>query len=950
MESTNNMAQQPKVTYIRSPEQQEQPVPTGTPNVTYIRPPSKAEEFAYGFEASKTDIGYGLDYIRAKTPFGSFRSGPEGFKYYTAKEIYGDDFEDLTEDQRRERILQIDKEEVEQNNLAVTLYGKQDSPSSLAGGFVGSLASPTTLIPIGGARAGYKAVALGSAILGSEYNILEQLATKGEVDLKETGAVGGISAVGGVGLLGAGRATAKGYNKLKQVISKKDKATPEQILEAKTKVDEIDEVTMEAVEQDISKEDMPKFYQDRLNMSADEIAETVALSPDKPQPFTKVESFNAKILDNLGSGEEVATKYVGVKDILLPQADVIRDISPQLSRRIRDYHRLILEGRANLKPIDSLYDAFKKMPSNVKEDVNDLLLNLDATNISKAKKIFTDIDSKYGKDFDDWFEVLRKQRSRIVDGSKGKIKLPDNPYYLRREIKDYKQFRKDIGKPLANRITTALNDRAKRLKVNKADLSDEDRDFISNAIVRGLTPITDKKGRLIAKSSSPDAKPSYLKGRKIGYVSRDLQKHYYNPFEASQRYLEQSERMIRKQELFGKFSRYKGNTFDVDNSVGNLMNELEQVGNLSNTDIDVVRNVFDATFKTGEQSVGKVASAYKQLTYASFLANYATSIVQLADAGITAWVHGFRHTLGSMLSGGKNKLSVEELFMLDSTIAENFSSGVKTSKSLDLLMKASGFKMFDKWGKDLVVNAAWRKAQSQVKTPKGIVKLRKEVGDAFPNDFDAFVDELSKGQITDRTKSYLFSKLSDQHLTSPFEMPLKYAQMKDGRVLYTLKSFTLKQAALMRTRIANEWNTGNKKQAMRNAISFMLLVPTSNMTIQLGKDLMLGRDIDLEGELGDRYFDNIFKVFASSQYAVNKLFKQGNLSEFVMDTFAPPLSVLDNAGAGAITLIQEGEFDPKLVKDLPFAGKFYYNFFGGGLEEYNEKKEAREFKELYGED
>lgn len=941
------MEQKPKFTYIRTPDEQVSSAPESKPKFTYIRKPTLDEEFDYGLDVSKSDIGYGLDYLRANMPFGSFKNGPDGFRYYTANEIYGEDFESLSKEERRQRIIDVDQQEADQNNITVSLFGRQDSPAALAGNFLGSLASPTTLIPIGGgAKAGYKAVALASGLLGAEYSALEQLATKGEVEAAETGKVAGLSAVGGVAFLGG----ARGLSKLKNLAFKKKTATPDKVAEAQSKVDEINDATLEAAEQNISKENLSSFIQGRVSMSSDEMAEAIALSPEKPIVLNQVDSFNAKVASQLGAGEEVATKYAKLKEMVLPQSDVIRDINPELALKIRDYHRKYTTTYGeNMRLVEPLMNLRKKMPVKLQEDFDSLLLHSNAVNKNKLKNMVSKIDPELTSKVDDLYNMMQKQRSRIMKNTK--IVLPDDPYYITKEVKDFAGFRKAIGKPLDNKLTTALQKRADYLKINKNDLDEQEKNFIANAIVRGLYPFTDKKGRLIAKSSSPDAKPGFLKKRKVDFIDKELQKYYYSPLESVARYLQKSERMIRKRELFGTNAAYKGNQLDIDGSIANIINDLESRGNLSDKDLNIISSILDAQFKTGEKQMGKVVSGFKNLTHASFLANYGTSIIQLADAGITAWVHGFRHTLGALLTGGKKKLDSQELFMLDSTIAEHYSSGSEISKSLDLLMKVSGFKFFDKFGKDLVVNTAWRRAQSLVKSEKGIQKLKKEVGDAFPTDFDELVDDISKGKITKRTTlPYLYSKVSDQYLTSPFEMPLKYSQMQNGRIMYTLKSFTIKQLALMRREIANEWNTGNKKQAIRNAIAFSLLVPTTNLTVQTAQDLMLGREVDLDSELGDRYVDNIFKVFASSQYAVNKLAKTKNVEEFVTDTFAPPLSVFNNLIAGAWNSIENGEFDPKTLKDVPFLGKFYYNFFGGGLEEYNERKEKQKFNDLFGDE
>jgi hypothetical protein len=165
-------------------------------------------------------------------------------------------------------------------------------------------------------------------------------------------------------------------------------------------------------------------------------------------------------------------------------------------------------------------------------------------------------------------------------------------------------------------------------------------------------------------------------------------------------------------------------------------------------------------------------------------------------------------------------------------------------------------------------------------------------------------------------------------------------------MLYTLHSFTLKQLNLIRKGIVEEYQKGNKGVAARNAIAFSLLVPTSNMTIGMAKDLIAGKDIDLESEVGQRYIDNVFKVFASSQYGVAKLAKTGKVGDFILDSVAPPLNMFDNIVKGGWTAVSTGEFDPKMGKNIPLLGSLWYNWFGGGVEEYQEKQEKKQRSEL----
>jgi len=920
--------------------------------VTIIKAPSSKEQFSYGLERGRTDIGYAIDYARSLSPFGSFTFGPDGFRYYSSEELYGEDFESLTPEERRNRINSARDEELRKNNLAVVLYGEQDSAEALSGDFLASLASPTTLIPIGGgAKAGYKAVALASGLLGAEYNVLEQLALTGKVEPSETVTVGGLSAVGGVAILGGARGISKGYSKLKNIISKKNKATPDEIIEASSKVDQINDATLEASEQGISKEDLSAFVRDKTGMSTDEIAESIAMSHEKPIALTKVDALNARILHNAGAGEDQVTKFVGLKEAALPQSDMLREISPYLSRKVRDYHLSWQDNWAkNVKPIDDLYKIDRKLSKEQREVFDNLLFNSNPANIAKARKILTDVDANAGKHFDMIFGPkgnIYKQRNRLVKDAK--ISLPDDPYYVTRVVKDYNGFRKYIGLENRNKLDKALNARAKFLNTKVNDLDQDERDFIANAIVRGLRPITNME-KMKAVPTTGGSKPSFLQGRKVGNVDRELQQFYKRPYEAVSDFLAKSERLIQKKNLFGDSTVIKSNQLNVKETIGNYLDIINKQTPINEVDFDIIQNILEAEFTSGERRMSKLAAGLKDWTNASLLANYATSVIQLADSGITAMTQGFRNTIGVLLGGGQ-RISSKELFGLDAVTAEYFTSGNKISQSVDRLMRLSGFKAFDSFGKDTLIRAAWKRVRNQVKTPNGIAKLKKEIGQEYPNEFDQLIDEIIKGDPSaPLAKSFLYGQLSNQHPTSTFEMPLKFSQMEDGRLIYTLKSFTIKQIALMRKLIANEYRKGNKKEAMRNAIAFMLLVPTTNMSIQAAKDLMLGRNVDLENELVDRYVDNVFRVFASSQYSVSKLKETGDITEFVIDSFAPPYNVFQNATTGAWNSIQNGEFDPKTFKDVPFLGKFYYNWFGGGLDKFNERKEKQRYKEIFGEE
>ncbi len=100
--------------------------------------------------------------------------------------------------------------------------------------------------------------------------------------------------------------------------------------------------------------------------------------------------------------------------------------------------------------------------------------------------------------------------------------------------------------------------------------------------------------------------------------------------------------------------------------------------------------------------------------------------------------------------------------------------------------------------------------------------MQKKYGTVFGNEFGGLISDLQNGKITDNVKYYLFSELSGVQPINLSQMPLKYLNMKGGRVLYALKSFTLKQLDLIRRTVIDEAAKGNFVKAGYNATRYLM--------------------------------------------------------------------------------------------------------------------------------
>jgi len=171
-------------------------------------------------------------------------------------------------------------------------------------------------------------------------------------------------------------------------------------------------------------------------------------------------------------------------------------------------------------------------------------------------------------------------------------------------------------------------------------------------------------------------------------------------------------------------------------------------------------------------------------------------------------------------------------------------------------------------------------------------------------------------------------------------MPIKYLQMPNGRLFYSLKTFALRQLDMMRRNIIDEYRKGNKREAARFLGAYFTIVPLMGASVEQLKNAIQGREASLENIPGV-YVGNIVKLFGVSDYLAERYLSQGKVSEFVVNTVAPPLGWMD-AVATDITKIVEGDTVPEqTLRQLPLGGKIWYQWFGGGIEKDMERA-ARE--------
>jgi hypothetical protein len=276
---------------------------------------------------------------------------------------------------------------------------------------------------------------------------------------------------------------------------------------------------------------------------------------------------------------------------------------------------------------------------------------------------------------------------------------------------------------------------------------------------------------------------------------------------------------------------------------------------------------------------------------------------------------------------------------LDDVIAAEFANVGVLSKLLQKSLTLGGFRHIDRLGKTTFINAALIKAFKAVKTSAGEARLRKKWGRTFGDEMTSLVDDLKAGNITDNVKLFLWNELADVQPISLSEMPIKYLQSPDGRLFYSMKTFALKQIDILRREVFQQAKDGNYKDAAKFLTAYMTIVPMMGAGIDELKDMLLGRELDID-DFPDEYVENIFKVFMASEYMVDNYLGQGRIAGAVGETLLPPTDWLDAIGSDIMGIASGDKVLPeKTIRQLPVAGRLWYEWFGGGMERAAARKE-----------
>ena len=644
-----------------------------------------------------------------------------------------------------------------------------------------------------------------------------------------------------------------------------------------------------------------------------------------------------------------------VRNTLEPLSRTLKNINPLINRVFRDHER-----RVNLRTreyLDRISPFITTMSAKLKGREGDqrlfkqYLLNGNTAEVVK-------LADKYKVDTESFAEMRKAlEEIRTYAREEGGLDVGYLEDYFPRNIKDYKSFKAwlDGDKSpagLSNQVEEALAEYAQKHKYGSANLIPPDEAAeVTSRVLRGY-PI-----------SADSMLPGNLKQRKVKEVTDDMLNAYDDPADAMKNYVERvvqaTERkrfLYRKPDLGGDVeggfpgSRDRsagpppksdlGARMEVDDSLAGELAEQLLVKNKNYTreDIDKLKDIIQSRFSG--KTVDPFIQGVKNLNYMAVMGNFGSAITQLGDLAYSIHFNGFNNTFKTLLQR-ENNFDFVKHFNLSNHNIDTVTNTDGLSKALDKVFTVTRLKKLDQMGKNTTMNASWRKYYAQaMKDSKG---LQDELAPIFGTErAGRMVKSLrdtppgSKNLPKD-VEELIWYKFLDLSPATLGEMPKYYTESGNLRILYMLKTFTVKQLDIYREAAGAEISMANKlyaegkhaeaakvgAQGLKKLMGLAAVFAAANASTDVIKDLLYGRPIERD----DLLEDNLWRLLGIYRYLVRKAKREGPGKAF-LEGLLPPTAVFDRTYQDISAIAGDKEYKGNMLQGTPL-DMVYWRYLGG---------------------
>lgn len=407
--------------------------------------------------------------------------------------------------------------------------------------------------------------------------------------------------------------------------------------------------------------------------------------------------------------------------------------------------------------------------------------------------------------------------------------------------------------------------------------------------------------------------PAFLKNRSVGTITKDLLK-FYEPFDvADARWAMQVANDLGNRKFFGKVrpdvSEAGATTpkaYTDDSSFGKAILEEVRKGAIQDRGLKIIeenlQDLFNGATRRFSDTEHIAATARKLQTYA-YLSDVGTALIQFADIFSVMREYGISATAKGYF--GRNKARIEDLGVIEGhnqDLAE-FSRQAKSpvGKALEYLPRMA-MKHLLGWADGFQKNATVKAANDAISAMAheggdGWKKIEGDYSKMFPERWPdmkkgLMSKDFAQGKLDENTSLFLFSELARlQPITAAGRAQRYQTANNVVKMMYSLRSYWLKQADIMRDQAYNAIKRGNWADGGARALTYLTLVVAGQQLFQAGKDKMLGRDLTPE----EYAVGGLLQFVGVPRYTIYRQ-KQVGTGTAMMETAFPGLGILNDMG------------------------------------------------------
>ena len=574
-------------------------------------------------------------------------------------------------------------------------------------------------------------------------------------------------------------------------------------------------------------------------------------------------------------------------------------INPKLKYAVRKYeYNVALKGNKYSAEIKSYVDKVTKMPTEARAQYDLALKN-------SNKDLIDAYNAKYGLT-KDWEKVRGVLDHLHNEAKSAGIDVGYVDDYFPRKMKDYTAYLDNYdGRTRFEKHLKEIDPDNKLTEAQKARELDK-----------------------MLRNPTRNGNPSYTKGRKVDNITPELNPYYEDSLTALTNYVSSMNNSIEMNRFFGKGD-------NVETTIGNYVKKLIDEGKIKASDEMKVKELLDARFNP--KNMDKWLSEGKNVIYATTLGNFVNAVTQAGDLAFSLYKYGFYDTL----SGIKQRFSKKRISRKDlaiEQISNEFANKEKTAKALNGLFKVVGLDFLDGLGKETMINSAHIHFQKLAQNPTK--DFLKQLDDMFDKEeAKQVLEDLKAGKRSENVDFMLFNEVCNFQPITPSEMPINYLKGGNARILYTLKSFTIKQLDAFRNEAIRKIKNGEVKEGLKNLVSLSVLMAGAGATTTSIQDVLQGKEVRWD----DIKENELLKLFGMSKYTANKSEREG-LFYSVMSSVLPPVNVADDLYLDFKEYATKGMDikNARSIKHIPVAGKLYYHHEGrGALKKVDDFKKYR---------